>query len=92
MPSHFHSATKAPGIEPREIALVERMGQHGRAEGDGVAALRALARTLRPGEQRFIGRRQPVPDLLDVIRRERAELGQRDLGEARRDADAQGAR
>ena len=44
---------------------------------------------LEPIEQRLVGRREPVPDLLDAIDLDAAPLGERGLGEARRDADPQ---
>ena len=67
------------------------MGQHGGAEGRRVGAVRPLALAGCPGEQAFVGRLQPVPDFLDVVRRIGPEPRHRGLGEAGRNADAQRA-
>ena len=52
-----------------------------------------VAAPLQPGEQRQVGRRQAVPHLLDLVRRDPpvGQFGQRDLGQPRRGADAQAA-
>ena len=48
--------------------------------------------TRQPGEQRQVGRRKTVPDLLDLLLRHAAPLRQSLFGEARGDADAERAR
>jgi hypothetical protein len=50
-----------------------------------------LARPFQPGEEIGIGRRKPVPEFLDLVGLDIAQIGQRLPGEARRDADAQAA-
>ena len=57
------------GHELRDILVLERMGQHQRPEYRHVLGqARPRARAVEPGEQLAIGRRQPVPDLLDLGR------------------------
>ena len=82
------------GVECREIGRLERVGEHGRAEDGRIRRIGALAPALEPGEQIGIGRRKPVPDLLDIVCRDAIirEFRERDLGDARGDADAQRAR
>ena len=46
---------------------------------------------FEPSEQRPVGRREAVPDLLDAIELDAAPFGERGLGEPRRDADPQRA-
>ena len=56
------------------------------------AAFCGLAAPCLPARRTArIGRRQPVPELLDLGDVDLAEIGQRLLGEPRRDADAQAA-
>src|SRR5205807_4856088 len=43
----------------------------------------------QPTEQRQVGRREAVPDLLDPVELDAAPVGERSLGEPRRDADPQ---
>ena len=78
-------------VEAREIIVFERLSQHQRREGRQIADVRRRLTALEPIEQRLIGRRQPVPDLLDMIDRDAAPFGERGLGEPRRDADPQAA-
>ena len=51
----------------------------------------ARAGAGQPGEERDVGRAEAVPELLDLGDVAGAEVGQRLLGEAGRDADAQAA-
>ena len=50
--------------------------------------LRLLRPPLQPGEERFVGRLQPMPDLLDLAQVGLAPLGKPGLRQARRDAAA----
>ena len=79
------------GVEPGPIAFLDRMRQHQRAENGLALGAGARAAVLEPGEEVGVGRRQRVPDLLDVGQRVAAHLRQRRLGEARRDTDARRA-
>jgi hypothetical protein len=63
------------------------MREHRRAERRRVHALRPRALPLDPGEELRIGRVEPVPDMLDLVRVEVAEARDRRLGETGRDAD-----
>ena len=92
MPSHFHSAMKLEGSIARHIVLLERMGEHRRPERCGIAAFRRARSALDPGEEVEIGRRDAVPDFLDLVGIPVAERGERGLGKARRDPDAQARR
>ncbi len=65
--------------------------EHRRAERRRIAARRLVGAAFEPGEQLAIGRREPRPDQLDLLRVLAAERGDRGLGEPRRDADAQAA-
>ena len=61
-------------VELVEILVLERMRQHRRAErGRDRVASGCGAAALDPGEQRLVGRLQPVPDLLDVVGLDAAE-------------------
>ena len=56
-----------------------------------VRRIGARRAALQPGEQRHVGRREAVPDLLHRVGIDAADLGQRDLRQPRRGADAQPA-
>ena len=58
------------------------MCQHRRAEGRRVPCLGPAALPLHPGQQRRIGRRLRVPDLLDLVHADSSKPRQRGLGEA----------
>ena len=87
MPSHFHSAMKSAGVEIGKIRILDRMRQHHRAERRGVAIDRLVGAAFQPGEQIEIGRRQPRPHQLDVVRVLVAERRRRGLGQPRRNPD-----
>ena len=91
MPSHFHSAAKSAGSRraksPSSSACESMTGRNGVVRRR--LGLRAPAG--QPGEERDVGRRQAVPELLDLGDVAGAEVGERLLGEAGRDADAQAA-
>ncbi len=74
-----------------DVARLERMREHRGVEGRGVDRVGLVGMPLDPGEQVEVGRRQPVPDLLDLVCRLAAERRHRGLGEPCRDADAQRA-
>ena len=92
MPSHFHSAeNSARSSAAQSLSSSACDSISGRNTGAfGHVRLRRAA--LQPGEQRLVGRREAVPDLLDVIHLEARHVGHRRLGQPRRDADAHGAR
>ncbi len=79
------------GVELLEVALVEGVREHDRAERGGGLGLGARRVAGEPGEERDEGRCQAVPELLDLGDVLPPELGQRLLGEAGGDADAQAA-
>ena len=85
----FPLRRKLGRVQRGEIRLVQRMGQHGRAEGRGIVGDGAGLAALHPGEKIEIGRLEAMPDLFDIIGIEPAHGGHRRLGEARGDADAQ---
>ena len=91
MPSHFHSAAKSAGSRRGEVGLVERVREHDRAEGGGGGGFGRRAGAGEPGEERDVGRGEAVPELLDLGDVAGAEVGERLLGEAGGDADAQAA-
>ena len=86
---------------PREAALnadalllavqADRVGEHRRAEGRGIAARRLVRTTFEPREQFDIRRLQAGPDQLDLLRVVVAERGGGGLRQPRGHADAQGA-
>jgi hypothetical protein len=78
-------------IEPCQIALLDRIGEHDGMEDRRRRQRRLAAPALQPGKQALVGRLQPVPECLDLGHVRAAELGQRLLGETGRDADAQRA-
>ena len=78
-------------VEAGELGLVERMRQHDRAERGGGGGRRARAGAGQPGEEPDVGGREAVPELLDLGDVAGAEVGERLLGEPRRDADAEAA-
>ena len=85
----FPLAREGGRIEFREVRLlVDRVGEHRRAERRGVEGGGALPPPLDPGEQAEIRRLQPVPDLLHRIGLVAAERPHRRLGEAGGDAHA----
>ena len=67
------------------------MREHRRPKRRGIAGDRLARTPLDPGEQGDIGRRNAVPDLLDLVGRQVAQRRKRGLGKPRRDADAQRA-
>ena len=73
------------------VRLLQRMGEHQRAEDRRVARIGAGAMPFEPGEEIVVGRLQPVPDLLDRIELDAGPLRQGGLGQPRGDADAQSA-
>ena len=77
------------GVELREILVLQRMREHGRAKRRRIAGFGLRPAPLDPGEQVLVGRLQPMPDQLDLVGLEPAELGDGGLGEPRRDADPQ---
>ena len=79
------------GVEAVEVGGLERVREHHRAERRGGGRRRAGTAGGQPGEEVGVGRREPVPDLLDLADLAAAEVGQRLLGEAGGDADAQAA-
>ena len=79
------------GIERGEIAVLDRMRQHRRPERRRIALAGLSRAAFEPGEQLDVGRREPGPEQLDLVRLLVAERGGRGLGEPRRDADAQAA-
>ena len=86
MPSHFHSAAI---LVERDPGLVERVGEHERAEHRNIAHGRLLGPALGPVEQLGERRPQTMPNLLHGIDFEGERLGQSLLGEAGIDADAE---
>ncbi len=76
-------------VEPGDVGILERLRQHQRAEGRQIADLGRRAPALEPIEERLVGRGEAVPDLLDAVELDAAPLGERGLGEPRRDADPQ---
>ena len=77
-------------VERAERVQVRRGREHDRAERRKRGRNRLLA-ALQPGEEAFEGRGEAVPELLDLLDRDRAEFGQRGAGEAGGDADAEPA-
>ena len=73
----------------RHFRVVERVGEHERAEHRHVARRRLLAAPFRPVEQLGKGRAQPMPDFLDRIELEPERLGQRLLRQPGIDPDAE---
>ena len=86
MPSHFHSARQSAGLQRGEVGCLQRMRQHRRAEHRGVGRIGLRSPALQPGEQRQIGRREAVPDLLHVVgaRRRRSPPARSSPGGRRR--------
>ena len=78
-------------VERRPVRVLQRVRQHQRPEHRRVDHVGPRPAPVEPGEQRLVGRRQRVPDLLDVGDVEAGHLGHRRLGEPRRHADAQRA-
>ena len=83
-------------VQRRQVRGLQRLRQHRRPEHRRVRWVRPRPPPLAPGEQRVVWRRQAVPYLLDLVCRDRdavpeRQLRQRDLGQARRRADAQRA-
>ena len=80
-------------VERRQVRRFQRMRQHRRPEHGRPGGIGARPPALDPGEQRVVGRRQPVPDLLDVVGGDgaAAELGECHLGQPDRGADTQRA-
>ena len=91
MPSHFHSARKSRGIERGELGVLERMRQHQRAEGRGALASGRGARPRASANSGTVGRRERRARPPRSRRPSGRHVGQRGLGEPRRDADAQRA-
>ena len=81
------------GVQRGEVRCLERLGQHHGAEHRRTRRVGTVAAPLQPGEQRQVGRREAVPDLLDFIRRDppAGQFRQRDLGQPGGGADAQAA-
>ena len=77
------------GFELGEILVLQRVREHGRAKRGGIAGFRLRPAAFDPGEEVFVRRLQPVPDQLDLVGLDAAELSDSRLGEPRRDADAQ---
>ena len=77
------------GIELGEVLLLERVREHRRPERRRVARFRPRRPALDPGEQLTVRRLEPMPDMLDLVRRDVAEARDRGLRQPRRDADAQ---
>ena len=71
-------------IERGPVAVFQRVRQHQRAEHWRVGHVRLRCAPLQPREQRLVGRRQPVPDLLHVIDLEARHIGDGSLGQPRR--------
>ena len=67
------------------------MGQHDRPEGRLDVRLGAAGLAFEPGKQALIGRGEAVPDLLDLDHVHAAEIGERQLGEARGNTDPHAA-
>ena len=87
----FPFGAEMGGVERVELGAVDGIGQHRRQEGAaGIAAGPGRARQ-QPVEQRPVGGGEAVPDLLHLIDRLAADIGDGLLGEPRRDADAQRA-
>ena len=85
-------AMKSFGSSAREIALLDRVREHRGPERRRIAAGRLVGAAFEPGEQFGIGRLQPRPDQLDLLRVLVAERRGGGLGEPRGDADAQARR
>ena len=85
----FPFGAKVGRIEAFGVALLQRMGEHGRAERRGVDRVRTTGAALQPVEQGRVGRGETVPDLLHFVGFAAAEAGERRLGEAGGDADAE---
>src|ERR1700740_2919183 len=80
MPSHFHSAMKLEGsITGTSLSS---------SGWERIAAFRRARFPLDPGKEVEIGRRDAVPDFLDLVGIPVAERGERGLCEARRNPDA----
>ena len=79
-------------IVERDLGVVERMGEHERAEHRHVADGRLLGAPLRPVEQLGERRLEAVPHLLDRLDLEPERIGQRLLGQPRADPDPKRAR
>ncbi len=77
--------------EVAPVAVLDGMREHERAEHRLVLVRGLLSLALEPGEEIHIGLLDRVPDFLDVAHGMAAHVGERLLGEARRDADARGA-
>ena len=67
MPSHFHSAEKSARSSAAQSLVLQRVRQHQRPEHRRVADIGLGRAPFEPGEQRLVGRRERVPDLLDVV-------------------------
>ena len=78
-------------IVEADLRVLDRVGEHERAEHRDVGDQRRLGAALAPVEQFGEGRLEPVPHLLDPLDVEPEGVGQRLLGEPRRNADAQRA-
>ncbi len=76
-------------IEPGEVGVLDRVGEHYRAKRRRVGGGRFFRAALDPGEQIQIGRLLARPDQLDLVRILVAEGGDRGLRQPRRHADPQ---
>ncbi len=79
----FPLGPEGGGVQRGEVRRLQRLRQHQRAEHRCARRVGAVPVPLQPGEQRQVGRRQPVPHLLDLVRRDPppGKLRQRDLGQ-----------
>ncbi len=79
-------------VERGQLLFVERIRKHRRPEAGAGIGVGLGAPTLQPREKPGIGRREAVPDLLDLGHGMVERMGERRLGEPRGDADTQSAR
>ena len=78
-------------VELGEVARLDRMREHGRAERGGIGDERFFRPAFDPGEEIEIRRRERRPENLDLVGVLAAERRHRGFREPRRDADAQRA-
>src|SRR3546814_1443441 len=70
-----------------DLPFFQRMGEHERPEYGRIPGGRLVGTALGPVEQRLIGWRDAVPDLLNRLHLQPERLRQRGLGKPRRNAD-----
>src|SRR5262252_7017202 len=73
------------GLERAQIAVLDRVREHGRAEWRGIAAGGLFGAAFEPGEQLDVRRLQAGPDQLDLLWVPVAQRGCGSLGKPRRD-------